>query len=92
MRGAVQKAEADVAGRQHHLQKVEAVLVARARALERREEAMRRQEAALAALMPRLQAVMRMESAVAALMPRLEVGTLCRSAPTCCNRAAFAFR
>lgn len=57
------------------LKEVETQLVARARSLEHREAAVTRQEAALAALMPRLQAVARMESAMAALIPHLKVIT-----------------
>lgn len=57
MRGVVQKTEDSIEARRKHMKEVEVQLVARARALELREAAVTRQEAALAALMPRLQAV-----------------------------------
>lgn len=73
MRGAVQKTEDSIEARKTHMKEVEVQLVARSRALELREAAVTRQEAALAALMPRLQAVARMESAMAAILPHLKV-------------------
>lgn len=75
VRGAMQKAEGGVELRNMQLKDMETRLVARNRALEHREEAVTRQEAALAALMPRLQAVARMESAMAAIIPHLKVST-----------------
>lgn len=75
MRSTVQKTEDSIEARKMRLKEVETQLVARARSLEHREAAVTRQEAALAALMPRLQAVARMESAMAALIPHLKVIT-----------------
>lgn len=69
----MQKAEGGVELRNMQLKDMEARLVSRSRALELREEAVTRQEAALAALMPRLHAVARMESAMAAIIPHLKV-------------------
>ena len=73
IKGAVQRTEDSIEARKLFLEELEAQYIARTHDIDLRELAVRRQEAALAALMPRLQAVARMELAMAALIPHLKV-------------------